>query len=304
MHRYFSLQALNKTGSMEDSRFTWAIYITLLIGIGLSHRAYSRDFSQSSLTKVPVCPTDQSIESINLNKNNIQELFLHSFNGYYDLTEIYLASNGLHKIHDGTFDNIHNLGRLFLDNNDIVQLPTDFGPSTRKLLTLCLRNALEDLRLLTYPYFCAFTRLRFIKIGLNDIVNLNDSFFPPNVKWIFANTGTMDTFPPMSPLTPRIEVLAFSKHQLTTISQNAVAGLYELRELFMNWNKIRNFPNFSQCGKLNLMQLKHNELSYIPRQHIEGLKASEKSTSQIIGWQIWQIFPTFSLYENASLATT
>ena len=74
--------------------------------------------------------------------------------------------------------------------------------------------------------------------------------------------------------------------------QNTIAGLYKLREFFMNWNKIRNFPKFSHCGKLNVLEFQHNESSYIPRGHIEGLKSIRESTSRIIGCQIWQIFPT------------
>ena len=258
---------------MVGSSSKWVICIALSIAIGLTTSTDSLDFSQSNLTEVPICPINQSIASFNLDDNKIKELFPHSFINCHELTRISLACNGLQKIHDGTFDNIHNLNSLTLNENSIAQLPADFGPSTTTLTSIFLVSAMEDLRLFNYPYFSAFTRLAIINIGLNNNGNLNDTFFPPNIRWILANTGTMDTFPPISSLTPNIQILAFAEHQLVTIPQKAVAGLFELHELIMSKNIIKIFPNFSHCKKLTLLRFEHNDLSYIPRSHIEGLES-------------------------------
>ena len=251
----------------------WVIFIPLLTGIGLTHSTNSLDFSKSSLTEVPSCPMNQSTYSINLNNNNIEELFHHSFNNCDKLTKIFIVSNGLRIIHDGTFDNIHNLQSLILNHNNIVRLPATFGPSTKKLSSIYLVRALEDLRPLIYPYFSAFTGLHVINIISSSNGKLNDSFYPPNVIWINAEIGIMDTFPHLSSLTPHIQILAFAGHQLTTIPQEAVAGLFKLREIFLNKNEIRYFPNFSHCTKLTLLRFERNQLSYIPRQHVEGLES-------------------------------
>ena len=228
---------------MVASTSKWVICITLLNRIGLGHIIVSLDFSQSGLTEVPLCSVNQSIDKIDLNKNNIQELFPYSFNNYNTLNEISLASNGLRMIHDGTFDDIHSLQNLILNENSIKQLPANFGPSTTTLSSIYLESALEDQFLFTHPYFSAFTGVVTINIGSNNNGNFNDSFFPPNVICIKANTGTMYKLPNMSSLTPHIEILDFAKHQLTSIPQKAIAGLFELRELLMNNNKIMNFPN-------------------------------------------------------------
>ena len=58
----------------------------------------------------------QSINAINLNNNNIKELFPHSFDNCGELTAISLKSNDLRNIHDGTFDNIYNRQEEFLEN--------------------------------------------------------------------------------------------------------------------------------------------------------------------------------------------
>ena len=253
--------------------FKWVVCITFVAGIKLTHSTNSLDFSRSRLTGVPSCPVNQSINSINLNNNNIEELFPHSFDNCGELTRISLDFNGLRNIHDGTFDNIYNLQLLTLNNNNIVQLPASFGPSSTKLNTILLIAALEDPRILIYPYFSAFTGLHTINIVCSSNENLNDSFYPPNVIWINAQFGTMDTFPHLSSLTPHIQILALPGHQLTIIPQEAVAGLFKLREIFLNKNEIRNFPNLSHCTGLTLLRFEHNQLSYIPRQHVEGLES-------------------------------
>ena len=251
-----------------------AMWVTLFIGIELLHGTDSLDFSQSDLTEVPIPPTDQAIDSINLDKNKISELFPYSFNSYYKLTKISIASNNLQRIHDGTFNDIANLGYINLNFNNIIQLPANFGPSTTTLYGIDLIAAFaDDLTFLVYPYFSAFTGLGFINIGLNNIGNLNDSFYPPNVRNIFANTGTMDTFPTLSSLTTDVEKLSIADHQITVIPTESIAGLVELKEVSLYGNKIRNFPNFSHCVKLSVLRFERNQLSYIPREHIEGLQS-------------------------------
>ena len=119
---------------MVASTSKWVICITLLKRIGLGHIIVSLDFSQSGLTEVPLCSVNQSIDKIDLNKNNIQELFPYSFNNYNTLNEISLASNGLRMIHDGTFDDIHSLQNLILNENSIKQLPANFGRQQGRFL--------------------------------------------------------------------------------------------------------------------------------------------------------------------------
>ena len=247
-----------------------------MASIGVSHSSNSLDFSQSDLTEVPPCPADQTIDAINLDRNNIQELFSHSFDNYDHLTQISVAFNGLRNIHDGTFDNIRNLQKLDLHENSIVKLPTNFGPSTVTLFEIDLTAAIEDLRLLSYPYFSAFTSLSIITIGSINNENLNDSFFPPNLQLLVSNKGRLDTFPPLSSLTKIIRSVSFTEHQITTITQEAVSGLFELYELHLDFNNITNFPNFSHCTKLSKLFFVQNQLSYIPRQHIEGLESIQE----------------------------
>ena len=244
----------------------------MLIGVGLSHGAHSLDFSESNLSEVPTYPVIQSVNFLDLDRNNIDELFRHSFKNYDELIKLFLNQNWLRRMHDGTYENIHNLQLLALNRNSIVQLPANFGTSTTKLYLITLVDVIEDLHLLRYPHVFAFTGLNYLHIGWNDIENLNDSFFPPNIRCLAASWGSMNKFPPLTSLTSDIKLLEFNRHQLTVIPQKAVAGLFELYEVRLKDNKMKNFPNLSHWKKLTILHFEGNVLSHIHRQHIEGLE--------------------------------
>ena len=179
------------------------VYSMLIGVIGLSHGAHSLE---SNLTEVPTYPVIQSVNFLNLDRNNIEELFRHSFKNYDELIKLFLDQNWLRRMHDGTYENIHNLQLLALNRNSIVQLPANFSTSTTKLYLINLVDTIEDLHLLRYPYVSAFTGLNYLNIGWNDIENLNDSFFPPNIRCLAASWGSMNKFPPLTSLTSSIHL--------------------------------------------------------------------------------------------------
>ena len=83
---------------------------------------------------------------------------------------------------------------------------------------------------------------------------------------IYANAGKIDKFPPLSYFTTDIRTLTLADHQLTSIPQNGIAGLFRLSDVHLNDSKIRGFPNFTHCGKLNVLHFERKQLSYIPNQ--------------------------------------
>ena len=153
------------------------------------------DFSNSDLTEVPPAPRNSTVTKLVLNQNRIRELHRHSFKGYADIVELFMAKNGLRVIHDGVFDNITTLDKLYLTVNKIIKLPADFGPSTTKITMINLIHAIHDPGILKYPYFGAFTNLFYLDIAVARVGNVNDSFYPPNIGLLAMNIGTMDTFP-------------------------------------------------------------------------------------------------------------
>ena len=248
-----------------------AIYMFACVNIHLL-ASTTLDFSNSNLTEVPPAPGNSTVTKLYLNRNIIRELQRHSLKGYTDIVEIYMASNGLRVIHDGVFGNISTLIKLHLTGNKIIKLPADFGPSTTGMKAMNLESAIKNPAILTHPYFGAFTNLRTLDIAAAGVGNVNYSFYPPNIRLLAMNMGTMDMFPLLSSLTPFVSYVSFNNHRIEEIPEEAVEGLSQLRYLTVRRNRLMNFPNVSNCKRLQSLILTTNEISFIPRQHIGGLE--------------------------------
>ena len=162
------------------------------------------DLSSSDLTQVPAAHEGITVTTLNLKGNRIEELQQHAFRKYYHLTHIDLSFNGLRIIHDGVFDNVTTLRKISLQFNYLIKLPKSFGPSTTILDKMDLINGVVNYRILSFPYFGAFTKLRALFIASASNTNFNDSFYPPNIGLLGLNNGYMDTFPLLSSLTPLV----------------------------------------------------------------------------------------------------
>ena len=255
---------------MDIQRSTLVIYIYLIFWI--RHACTTPlDVSNSGLTQVPPVPESITVTVLKLKGNRIEELQENSFEGYHHLVEIDLSYNGLQVIHDGVFDHITTLTKVSFTQNKLIRLPESFGPSTTKLNFINLINAVRNSRIYSYPYFGAFIKLRVLYIVSAMNTNLNDSFYPPNIRTLGLNRGYMDTFPRLSSLTLLLSAVYIQNHEIKAIPQEAISGLFSLRMAYFDGNKINNFPNFSHCKGLELLSLTKNEISHIPREHIKGL---------------------------------
>ena len=251
------------------------MYIFACIGIHLV-ASTTLDFSNSNLTEVPPAPGNLTVTKLVLNQNRIHELQRHSLKGYTDIVVLSMIKNGLRVIHDGTFDDISALDKLYLSVNKIIKLPADFGPSTTTITAMMLINAIQDQGILTYPYFGAFTNLFFLDIAVAMIGNVNDSFYPPNIGILAMNIGTMDTFPDVSSLTPFVFWVPLDGHRISAIHEKAFGHLPRLQALFVSNNRLGFFPDVSNCTRLKRLILTNNEIPFIPRQHIGELESIEE----------------------------
>ena len=231
----------------------------------------SLDFSRNSLTQVPPAPNNMTVTNINLENNAIKEIRRNDFRTYHDLAEVDLDLNGLQVIHDGVFDHISTLRVLSLQRNAIIKLPADVGPSTALLRKFLLTKAVADPRILTHPYFGAFTNLGSLTLHDCNIGNISNSFLPPNIYLLLLGFGTVDRFPLLSSSSPSLSWVSMPNQKFPTIPEEAVAGLFKLGVLILTNNEINNFPNFSHCKRLTKIYLDKNRISNIPREHIRGL---------------------------------
>ena len=251
------------------------IFMIACVGIHLV-RSTSLDVRDSNLMEVPPAPADSTITQLYLDRNKIHELQRESFKDYNDIIEIYMTQNELRSINDGVFDHITTLVKLDLSVNQITKLPADFGPSTTGMRIINLHSGIADPAILTYPYFGAFTNLELLDVNVARFGNVSDSFFPPNTGFLGMVIGTMVTFPRLSSLTPIVKWVYISDHRIGAIPDEAVGSLPLLLLLDVSNNRVVNFPNFSNCKRLETLLLKNNEIPFIPRQHVEGLESIQE----------------------------
>ena len=236
-------------------------------------QATTKDYSNSNLDHVPEATTS-GVTKLKLKKNKIRELHRNSLQGYDDLTQLDLSFNGLQIINDGVFRNIHKLTIIRLEKNKLTKLPVDFGPSTTLVTSFYLFNSITDPNILSYPYLSAFTKLANMNVGGCPLIgNLKTSAIPPSAKNLLANLGSMDTFPNFASSFPLLSRLNFNDNNLEVIPQEAVAGLFNLKQLTVARNRITNFPNFSHCKHLWQIHMDSNYLAIVPRLHVEGLES-------------------------------
>ena len=202
------------------------------------------DFSSSDLQQVPAAPEGMTVTTLNLKRNRIEELQQHAFRKYHSLTEIDLSFNDLRIIHDGVFDNITTLRKIPLKSNILIKLPESFGPSTTILDFIDLINAVANSRILSFPYFGAFIKLRALFIASVRNTNPNDSFYPPNIRLLGLNTGYMDAFPLLSSLTPLVADVYIQNNKIKSIPHEAIIGLFNLRLAYFDIKKIKKLPQF------------------------------------------------------------
>ena len=175
-------------------------------------------------------------------------------------------------MHDGVFDHITTLRELSLQKNDIVKLPADFGPSTTLLRIFRLIYSITDSRILTDPYFGAFTSLETLTLHGCNIGNISNSFLPPNISMLLLGYGTVVMFPLVSMSSPSLSWVSMPNQKIRTVSEKAIAGLFRLGVLKLINNEINHFPNFSHCKRLRQLYLSNNKIPHIPREHINGLE--------------------------------
>ena len=198
---------------MEAVELRQIIYLYLQVWMQLISSTIL-DFSSSNLTKVPPGPTNETVSTFILAHNKIKHLFRNSFQNYNGLIKINLKDNTLQIIHNGTFDNITTLEVLILRLNCLVMLPVDLGPSTSVLMVIDLSDGAKNHEIYSYPYFSAFTNLEELNVGGATVGELQDWFYPSNLKELENNEGKINKFPSYSLLTPNITLISMNHKKI------------------------------------------------------------------------------------------
>ena len=257
---------------MFTMEFDRLVYVFIVVTL-LCKYTDALDYTRHNLTAVPRRPV-WSVNDLHLDisDNCIVVLNDTSFIGYDNLIGLFVINNNLKYIMDGTFNKMYQLELLFMNFNNIIQLPSVFGPSENTLKTVSLWMALDDSSIIIYPYFATFVNLQDLNLGGNFFMQLRDgSKLPPNVTDLNLKKSGIYDFPFLSVFSPHVKYFTINDNRIKEIPQSAIAWLSELVEFDAGDNYITQFPSFVNYSLLTKLYMEINKITVVPRENIEGL---------------------------------
>ena len=233
------------------------------------------DLSNQQLSTVPTNLSSDVI-SLNLEENSLSSLNAESFFNYPELEYLDLSYNELEVIGDGTFNQQTRLRNLNLRHNRIRQLPTSFGPSTRRLEVWDIYAGFTTTAIFKRPYFVNFISLSNLELGSpGEELFLDTSILPSSMLYFDMHYGIMTTLPDFSNTPNLINFYAY-KLDLEHIPQQHIDALISVQSVHLGDNKLALMPNFSHMPLMRILYLYGNQLQDIPRSHISGLVSLEQ----------------------------
>ena len=258
---------------MDIKRAMFGFICVLALTVQLT-ASVTLDFSHSNLTDVPpVTQPVRSIKVLRLDHNIIEELRPPCFANYSSLTILDLDFNPLRIVYNGTFDDLRTLTYFYMVGDQIIQLPSDFGPPTTTLRVWNIWMGLKNPEILKYPYLAAFVNLEFLTIGGDDVNIGNGSVLPHTTKKIelAVKYNDLAMFPHFSMYTPNVLLVQLKYNKISTIPDEELESLTSLTRFHITGNQIMRFPDFSQCIALHTLMMGRNKIASVPRAHIDGL---------------------------------
>lgn len=177
-------------------------------------------------------------------------------NAFKELKTIRLNNNNLTFIDSEWFSNLKNLATLTLNDNFLTQInaATQFG-STITLRTLHLQNNNISIVTMNDLHGNLFEQLESFDISNNPILNKTIKI---NAKTInITNTNSRQCFIPIN-----ATILRANHNQIDSIVVEQLPNI-NLRELYLNHNKINSIEFLFNLNHLQVIDLSYNELTEI-----------------------------------------
>ncbi|XP_055334952.1 chaoptin-like [Paramacrobiotus metropolitanus] len=222
--------------SLPPELFTAGFRHAHLTALDLAHNALL------SLPSHAFSGLEDSLLFLNLSNNNLGS----SFQPQLDLPELKtltnlqfldLSGNGIKILSDGFFQGLRQLREVYFRDNELMDLSAFAG---RDLA------GLEVLDVTGNRVFRVESRKLSQLIGLTRLV-LRDNFIGQLGGGAFAGT--------------KLRSLDLSGNRLAFLEDDVMAGVEStLEELDVSGNALRTLPNFSQLGKLRMLNLSNNQL--------------------------------------------
>ena len=111
----------------------------LVLLISLTISPFANGIQINSTTLVNLGFSNDSVV-IDLSNFNIEGIFPGTFDGYENLTYLYLDSNKLKKVEAKTFAKLENLKEIWLESNEITSFDKNALIDSKNIQVICMNN--------------------------------------------------------------------------------------------------------------------------------------------------------------------
>jgi Leucine-rich repeat (LRR) protein len=263
-------------------------------------RLVSLDLSVNRITDFIVNPRDLvNVKYLNLNTNNIHNLYFDSFISMKNLQNLDLSNNHLENIPDRTFMNKYNLkhvnmtyndikmlqnlrikmfhpegGVLDLSNNNISRFNIPFGEGLRLTMLDLHSNNIYDISSIQLQYQ---NELEILDLSNNEIKELYETSLrlPFTLSTLYLNSNAISYIGPAAFLTVgHLKTLHLKHNNLTKIEYGTFQGLTVLMNLDLSFNHILYLDSIVMMDlkSLKVLSLRYNGLQSLEYKNWLGHK--------------------------------
>ncbi|XP_041113971.1 leucine-rich repeats and immunoglobulin-like domains protein 3 [Polyodon spathula] len=192
------------------------------------------------------------------------------------IVQMDLSNNRLKSVEASTFQKLHNLRELKLNNNELDSIP-DLGPLSANITLLSVSN--NKIGELIPEQLNRFRSLETLDLSNNNIVELKaTSFTQLQLKYLYINSNKIASLEPgcFDSLSSSLQILKLNRNRISSIPPK-VFKLSQLQHLELNRNRIKKVDGLSFHGLSSLKSLKiqRNGISKLMDGAFWGLSSME-----------------------------
>lgn len=233
------------------------------------HDIISFHFSASPSTRSSK-KCGQSLQTLDLSHNNIDNLPAAVFSGLGKLQTLRLNNNKMNFIADRAMEGLLSLSSIYLSENSLTNLPPELFNEARNIKEIYLQN--NSLNVLAPGLFAELSQLAVLDLSHNELTSywINSGTFKKlkMLMYLDLSFNQVDKLEAtiFSELN-NLEVLKLQDNQIKYIPENMLANLSKLTALVLSNNQLLSIDSktLANLWKLTLLSLDYNRISKIHR---------------------------------------
>ncbi|KAG5273272.1 hypothetical protein AALO_G00149530 [Alosa alosa] len=216
------------------------------------------------LTHVPVqaLASLTSLQAVTFALNRISHIPDYAFANLSSLVVLHLHNNQISSLGEKCFDGLQSLETLDLNYNGLSEFPIAIRALTN-LKELAFHS--NSIQAIPEHAFIGNPSLLAIFFYNNPIKFVGKSAFQnlPELRTLSLNGATeLSEFPNLTG-THNLESLAVTGASITSLPSSFCEMLANLQVLDLSYNQIRHLPSFSGCGRMQKIDMNHNEIQEV-----------------------------------------